>query len=107
MSATLDRRSFMSYFTGIGLASTLFPGVLWAKLANGADITVETIASGGEVAGIHVDPGERWWMLDGLKQQWQRIGALHRIPLDNRVGPAIKFDPLPPGKTVKPAAHRR
>jgi len=107
MSATLDRRSFMSYFTGIGLASTLFPGVLWANLANGADITVETIASAEEVAGLHFDPEERELMLDGLKQQEQRIEALHKIHLDNSVGPAIKFDPLPPGKTVKPAAHRR
>src|SRR5690349_10871303 len=107
MSATLDRRSFMSYFTGIGLTSTLFPGVLWANLANGADITVETIASAEEVAGLHFDPEERELMLDGLKQQEQRIEALHKIHLDNSVGPAIKFDPLPPGKTVKPAAHRR
>jgi len=107
MSATLDRRSFMSYFTGIGLTSTLFPGVLWAKLSNGADITVETIASAEEVAGLHFDPEERELMLDGLKQQEQRIEALHKIHLDNSVSPAIKFDPLPPGKTVKPAAHRR
>ncbi len=107
MAATLDRRSFMSYFTGIGLTSTLFPGVLWAKLSNGADITVETIASAEEVAGLHFDPEERELMLDGLKQQEQRIEALHKIHLDNSVSPAIKFDPLPPGKTVKPAAHRR
>ena len=45
MSTTFDRRSFMGYFAGVGLTSTLFPGVLWAKLAAGADITVETIAS--------------------------------------------------------------
>ena len=36
----LDRRSFMSYFAGAGLSSTLFPGVLWAKLANGAELIV-------------------------------------------------------------------
>jgi Asp-tRNA(Asn)/Glu-tRNA(Gln) amidotransferase A subunit family amidase len=107
MSATLDRRSFMSYFTGIGLTSTLFPGVLWAKLSSGADITVETIASAEEVAGLHFDPEERELMLDGLKQQEQRIEALHKIHLDNSVSPAIRFDPLPPGRTVKPAAHRR
>ena len=28
-----DRRSFLAYFSGLGLSSTLFPGVLWAKLA--------------------------------------------------------------------------
>src|SRR5204863_6540413 len=102
----LDRRSFMGYFAGAGLSSTLFPGVLWAKLVAGADITAETIASAEEVAGLHFDPAERELMLDGLKQQEQRIEALHKIPLDNSVSPAIVFDPLPPGKKIEPAARR-
>src|SRR5437867_2384793 len=97
----LDRRAFMGYFAGVGLSSTLFPGVLWAKLAAGAEITVNTIASAEEVAGVHFDPGERELMLDGLKQQEQRIEALHKVSLANSVSPAIVFDPLPPGKQVK------
>jgi Asp-tRNA(Asn)/Glu-tRNA(Gln) amidotransferase A subunit family amidase len=106
MSTKFDRRSFMGYFAGVGLTSTLFPGVLWAKLAAGADITVETIASAEEVAGLHFDPAERELMLDGLKQQEARIEALHKIPLPNSVSPAIVFDPLPPGKTVAPEPRK-
>src|SRR5947208_2514953 len=102
----LDRRSFMGYFAGAGLSSTLFPGVLWAKLAAGAEITVETIASAEEVAGLHFDPAERELMLDGLKQQEQRIEALHKISLANSVGPAILFNPLPPGKKISTAPRR-
>src|SRR4051812_11820378 len=45
-------------------------------------------------------------MLDGLKQQEQRIEALHKIPLANSVSPAIVFDPLPPGKKVAPPSRR-
>ncbi|MFL5503789.1 MAG: amidase [Gemmatimonadaceae bacterium] len=97
---TLDRRSFMAYFAGAGLTSTLFPGALWAKLAAGAEITVETIASAEEVAGVHFEPAERELMLDGLKQQEQRIEALHKVLLPNSVSPAIVFSPLPPGKKV-------
>jgi Asp-tRNA(Asn)/Glu-tRNA(Gln) amidotransferase A subunit family amidase len=106
MSTTFDRRSFMGYFAGVGLTSTLFPGVLWAKLAAGADITVETIASAEEVAGVHFDAAERELMLDGLKQQDERIEALHKIPLANSVSPAIVFDPMPPGKTVTPEPRK-
>ncbi|HEX6627388.1 MAG TPA: amidase [Gemmatimonadaceae bacterium] len=106
MPATLDRRSFMTYFSGLGLGSTLFPGVLWAKLKAGAEITVDTIASAEEVAGLHFDPQERELMLDGLKQQEQRIEALHKISLDNSVAPAIRFDPLPPGKKVAAPSRR-
>ena len=32
MNLTTDRRSFLAYFSSLGLASTLFPGVLWGKL---------------------------------------------------------------------------
>jgi len=107
MSTTFDRRSFMGYFAGVGLTSTLFPGVLWAKLSSGADITVETIASAEEVAGLHFDAAERELMLDGLKQQEERIEALHKVSLPNSVSPAIVFDPLPPGKKihVEPRRH--
>lgn len=96
----------MGYFTGVGLGSTLFPGVLWAKLVGGAEITVDTIASAEEVAGLHFDQAERELMLDGLKQQEQRIEALHKIPLANSVSPAIKFDPLPPGKKIQTEPRR-
>ena len=106
MKTSVDRRNFMGYFAGIGLGSTLFPGVLWAKLAAGADITVETIASAEEVAGLHFDATERELMLDGLKQQEQRIEALHKVALLNSISPAIVFDPLPPGKKI-PAEARR
>ena len=106
MSTTFDRRSFMGYFAGAGLSSTLFPGVLWAKLAAGAEITVETIASAEEVAGLHFDPAERELMLDGLKQQEQRIEALHKVSLANSVSPAIVFDPRPPGKKIPAPMHR-
>jgi len=100
MPTTFDRRSFMAYFAGAGLTSTLFPGVLWAKLAAGADITVDMIASAEEVAGVHFDQAERELMLDGLKQQEQRIEALHKVSLPNSVSPAIVFDPRPPGKKI-------
>lgn len=106
MGTTFDRRQFMGYFAGAGLSSTLFPGVLWAKLAAGAEITVETIASAEEVAGLHFDAAERELMLDGLKQQEQRIEALHKVSLSNSVSPAIVFDPRPPGKKIPAPTHR-
>ena len=80
MATVVDRREFMGYFAGIGLSTSLFPGVLWAKISGGADITVETIASAEEVAGITFDPGERELMLDGLKQQEQRRRIEAEIP---------------------------
>ena len=95
----------MSYFTSIGLGTTLLPGVLWAKVASGMEITPATIADAEEVAGVRFEPEEREMMVEGLRLQTQRIAALHAIPLDNSVSPAIVFNPLPPGK--KPPPDRR
>jgi len=93
----LNRRTFMGYFAGLGLTGSLFPGVLWAKVAAGEDITLASIAAAEEIAGVHFDPAEREMMLEGLKAQEQRIELLHRTPLPNSVAPAIVFDPLPAG----------
>jgi Asp-tRNA(Asn)/Glu-tRNA(Gln) amidotransferase A subunit family amidase len=100
-----DRRAFMTYFASAGLGSTLLPGVLWAKVAAGMEITAATIAQAEEVAGLSFEPEEREMMVENLRSQAQRIAALHEIPLANSVSPAMVFNPLPPGKTV--AADRR
>ena len=101
-----DRRAFLGYFSTIGLGSTLLPGVLWSKLASGAEIDVATIASAEEVAGVKFSEGQRKQMVDSLKAQATQIAQLHEIPLDNAVAPALVFDPVPPGLTVKlPVKH--
>jgi Asp-tRNA(Asn)/Glu-tRNA(Gln) amidotransferase A subunit family amidase len=89
-----DRRTFMSYFAGIGLGSTLLPGVLWAKVANGEEITTATVTCAAEIAGLTFDESEAEMMVDGLKRQAQGIEALRKIPLANSVSPSIVFDPL-------------
>jgi Asp-tRNA(Asn)/Glu-tRNA(Gln) amidotransferase A subunit family amidase len=97
-----DRRAFLSYCSTVGLGATLLPGVLWGKLATGADITVETIACAEEIAGITLTPAQREMMVENLRRQQRAQQALHAIPLDNAVAPAFHFDPLPAG-TALPA----
>jgi Asp-tRNA(Asn)/Glu-tRNA(Gln) amidotransferase A subunit family amidase len=97
-SAAYDRRSFVSYFTGLGVGSSLLPGVLWAKLAAGEEITAETIACAEEIAGVSFDETERQMMVDGLKQQAKQIADLHQVTLPNSLPPALRFDPLLPGR---------
>lgn len=105
-----DRRAFLAYFTSIGLGSSLLPGVLWARVAGGGEITKETIATAEEIAGVSFTDEERVMMVRNLTQQRQSIDALHKVPLDNSVAPVLVFDPLPPGVTLpkkaKQPAHR-
>jgi Asp-tRNA(Asn)/Glu-tRNA(Gln) amidotransferase A subunit family amidase len=98
---TYDRRAFMSYFSAVGLGSTLLPGVLWSKVAGAtAEITKETIAAAEELAGISFTDEQRAMMVDNLRNVQRNIEALHKIPLDNSVAPAIIFEPVPPGVTL-------
>ena len=106
MSIAYDRRQFMAYFGSIGLGSTLLPGILWAKVSEGAEITAASIAAAEELAGLKFDDAERAMMLESLKTQQGRIDALHKVALPNSVSPALVFDPLPPGKVI-PQTRKR
>ncbi len=105
-NTTYDRRRFVAFFSSIGLGSTLLPGVLWAKVVEGADITVATIAAAEEMAGIKFDDAERAMMVDGLKQQQSRIEALHKVAISNAISPALVFNPVPPGMTISRGPKR-
>ena len=100
-----DRRAFLAYFSSMGLGASLLPGVLWAKVAAGAEITKETIASAEEIAGVAFTDDERTLMLRNLTSQKQSIEALHKVALENSISPALVFDPLPPGMAL--AAKKR
>ncbi|HUQ48418.1 MAG TPA: amidase [Gemmatimonadaceae bacterium] len=100
MPTQYDRRSFMTYFASVGLGSTLLPGILWAKVADGTEINAATIAAAEELAGLKFDDAERAMMLDGLKVNEGRIEALHKIPMPNSVSPALVFNPVPAGKKI-------
>src|SRR5688572_32489620 len=95
-----DRREFLAYFSSIGLGSTLLPGVLWSKVAAGAEITKDTIAAAEEIAGVTFTDEERAMMVRSLTQTRQQIEALHKVTIDNATPPAILFEPVPPGVTL-------
>jgi Asp-tRNA(Asn)/Glu-tRNA(Gln) amidotransferase A subunit family amidase len=100
-SPSPSRRAFVAYFGSIGLGSTLLPGVLWAKVAGGAEINKETIAAAAEIAGLRFGDNDLEMMVTGLRAQERRIRALHAVPLANAVPPAVQFDPLLPGTIVE------
>ena len=92
-----DRREFLGHFTTLGLGSSLLPGVLWAKVTAGAEITKDTIAAAEEIAGVSFTDEERAMLVSRLNAQKQQIDNLHKIGLDNAVSPALVFDPVPAG----------
>jgi Asp-tRNA(Asn)/Glu-tRNA(Gln) amidotransferase A subunit family amidase len=97
-----DRRSFMAYFTSIGLGTTLLPGVLWAQMqgAQQPEITPAMIAAAEEISGLSFSDEEREQMVRALGQMRGDIERLHKEPLDQSMLPSIVFDPIPPGKSL-------
>ena len=108
MSQTLGaaRRAFIERCGALGVASTLFPGVLWARVAGGEEITDASIIAAAEIAGVSFADEDRALMLAGLKTQTAQLAALQQISLGNSVAPAMIFSPLPHPDAVPKGPQR-
>jgi Asp-tRNA(Asn)/Glu-tRNA(Gln) amidotransferase A subunit family amidase len=93
-----DRRKFVAYLTGIGLGGTAFPAALWALAQEQGKINRETVACAEEIAGLEFTDAERDMMLEGLNSNREAYGKLRAISIPNEVAPALRFDPLLPGR---------
>ncbi len=96
----LNRRDFLSFFSGLGLGGTLLPGVLWARMQEDRVITAEVLADAEKIAGLDFTDEEREAMLRGLNQNLEAYKALREYPIPNEVPPALHFDPSLPGSKL-------
>ncbi len=95
----MDRRTFMAYFSAIGLGSTAIPTLLWQQAQDGP-ITKEMLANAEAVVGLEFDEEERELMLQGLNRNLRRYEQLSEVPIPNGVHPALGFDPILPGRKL-------
>ena len=72
-------------------------------------ITKEQVAAAEAVLGLSFTDSERDLMLQSLEGALRNYDSLHKIALPNQVVPAIRFDPVPVGKTpvVQKVTRRR
>lgn len=99
----LTRRLFLSYFTGIGMSSTLLPGILWVRCQGKKDkkITKNMLKDAEGLAGLEFTDEERELMVDGLNDYLEKYEELRKIPLENSVVPALQFNPILPGMSFE------
>src|SRR4051812_34101531 len=102
VDTTYDRRRFMTYFAGLGLSTTLLPGVLWAQAnqQQGTPITKEMVAAAEQIAGLEFTDDERAAIATGLANSRRTITQLHANPLPYNTFPSFVFDPVPPGEKM-------
>ncbi len=106
----LTRRRFLAYFSGAGITSTLFPGVLWGLVQDQQEprITKDLLDEAERIAGLEFTDEERELMLQGLNSQLESYEALRTVEIANGVPPALYFNPVPAGVAIeRPQRSRR
>ena len=75
------RRRFMTYFAGIGLGTTLAPGIVWARMqdAGTQTITLAMVTEAMKLSGIALTEAELKAMVDSANQNLKRYDELHAI----------------------------
>jgi Asp-tRNA(Asn)/Glu-tRNA(Gln) amidotransferase A subunit family amidase len=112
MNLITDRRSFLAYFSSLGLASTLFPGVLWGKLtearlsegnaseAVAPQLTKDMLRQAAAVAGLEFTDEQLDKMLKGVTENTAKLRELRKIEIDNSIAPPLYFNPVLPGMKI-------
>jgi len=93
------RREFLAYFSGLGLASTLFPGALWAKMQPAGTATLDGIREAAKLAGLDFTASEQQAMLEGVNKNLARYREIRGNSLPNEVPLPLYFDPRVPGES--------
>lgn len=96
------RRRFMAHFAGIGLGTTLVPGVLWARMqdAGVSQVTLDMVTDALRLSGIDLTEDERKEMVDAANSNLERYEELRKVHIPNDVSPPFHFSPMVPGLVV-------
>jgi len=105
-TSAVRRRDFLKLCAVSGAGTGLFPGVLWARVEAGEEITEATIAEAEALAGLVFTPEQRSEMLQGLRGQRDRYDEIRGVSLRYSVPPAVAFDPVPRGRSSPAVASR-
>ena len=95
----------MAHFAGVGLGTTLAPGILWARMqdAGTQKVTLAMVTDALMLSGIDLTEEERTALVEGANRNlagYEEIRKLH-IPPD--VSPPFHFSPVVPGLVVNKA----
>jgi Asp-tRNA(Asn)/Glu-tRNA(Gln) amidotransferase A subunit family amidase len=91
----MDRRAFAAHIAAFGVASPLFPDLVFARAVEGP-ITAQTLKEAESLAGITLTDAQRERMVDDLQQAREGFDAIRAMNLPNSVAPSVRFDPFTP-----------
>ena len=95
-----NRRRFLAYFSGIGMGSSLLPGVLWAQMPQdeaAPRVTDEMLKSALAVAGLTFSEEDRKAMLQGVNRNLTGFEEVRKLEIPNDVAPPFYFSSIVAG----------
>ena len=98
-----NRRRFLAGLSGLGLGSTLLPGVLTACAGDAGEVTVGMLRDAQALAGLDLGDEELTMVAERLNDERNLRDAfegLRSTELHNHAPPSFVFHPLPPGKAM-------
>jgi Asp-tRNA(Asn)/Glu-tRNA(Gln) amidotransferase A subunit family amidase len=97
-----NRRKFLAYFSGIGLGSSLLPGVLWAEMQDGDTprVTDEMLKNALALAGLTFNDEDRKAVLQGVNRNLTSFEEVRKLEIPNDIAPPFYFSPIVPGMKV-------
>lgn len=100
-----DRRRFLAAFSTAGVASTLLPGVLWAKMQEqGTEkVTMAMLNDALAISGLDFSEEDKKQILDNLNPN--RYDELRKVTIDDTVAPPLYYSPLVPGTRLDRTAR--
>src|SRR5580765_7131817 len=107
------RRRFMAHFAGIGLGTTLVPGVLWARMQDSGaqSINLAMVTDALKLSGVEFTEEERNTMVAGANQSLTRAKAIQAFHIPYDVSPPFHVSAIVPGvvvnKVAKPIAFSK
>src|SRR4029453_7981334 len=96
------RRRFMAHFAGIGLGSTLAPGIIWARMQDTGEkkITLAMVADAMKLSGLEYTEDELKPMVDSANQNLTRFEEMRAVHIPNDISPPFHFSAIVPGIEV-------
>jgi Asp-tRNA(Asn)/Glu-tRNA(Gln) amidotransferase A subunit family amidase len=96
------RRRFMAHFAGIGLGTTLMPGVLWARMqdAGASQLTLAMVTDALKLSGIDLSEDDRKQLVESANRNLTTLEEIRKIQIPLDVSPPYHFSPIVPGIQV-------
>jgi hypothetical protein len=93
------RRRFIAHFSGIGLGTTLVPGVLWARMqdAGASQLTLDMVTDALKLSGIELSEEDRKQLVESANRNLTTLDEIRKISIPLDVSPPYHFSAIVPG----------